>query len=425
MTEKIFAKFDIFKNSHILTKFIFFFPLAYLTGPLLTDLLILIYCGFFFFYLFQDKINLKKFSEIKYLIFASFLFWIFSLTNTIMETNTLKETFKSFFFLRFMLFFILLYYVLKEFSKKSEFFLLKNILIICLLIISASIYIQFLFHQISSGNILDRYSGIFFSELIAGGIIFKFLSIYFILQIFLNRKVSYEDFLLFLVILPALILSNERVNTLFCIILVCLIFFIYLKTSSKIKLILFLGLTSMILILFFNNNEVKKRYLQFSAYIYNTINIHLIQKQIDIRSKFNLDEDSFVLVQNLDYFEIIKSGFQVGYNKPIFGVGFRNYRNECPKLLETKNCNLHPHNYYSEIFAENGFVGLSLIIFILTYILILSLKKKKYYNSIILIILFFPIMTTGSFFNNYVAALNFLILGLITLTSNYSKEIKN
>ena len=98
------------------------------------------------------------------------------------------------------------------------------------------------------------------------------------------------------------------------------------------------------------------------------------------------------------------------------------------------NCNIHPHNYYLEILAETGIVGLFLIISLFFIISIKVLqkihlsemitddKKKLIPFFIIFFAEIFPLKTTGSFFTTGNATFLFIILaffvGLIELKSS-------
>ena len=115
--------------------------------------------------------------------------------------------------------------------------------------------------------------------------------------------------------------------------------------------------------------------------------------------------------------------------KPIFGFGLKSFRVKCWELLtkyENLSCATHPHNYYLELMAESGIVGLFIIIIFFLTLLWKSLIKliKKNFNSKneiyffipVLIIVFleiWPIRTSGSFFTTWNATILWLNVGIL------------
>ena len=76
----------------------------------------------------------------------------------------------------------------------------------------------------------------------------------------------------------------------------------------------------------------------------------------------------------------------------LFGKGSKTYRYYCNDerfKINRFSCSTHPHNYYVQILAEVGLVGLSFILISLIFILIKSVKflfEKK--TSIIMLFVF-------------------------------------
>jgi oligosaccharide repeat unit polymerase len=131
------------------------------------------------------------------------------------------------------------------------------------------------------------------------------------------------------------------------------------------------------------------------------------------------------------------TAYKIFLNYPIFGIGIRNFNQECIKDLyndEKLNynkgrCSTHPHQYYFEILSETGIVGFLLFVSAFIYILYLgfvSYLKKK--NLILLGSLSFiissliPFVPSGSFFTTYSASIFWLNIGLILALTNYNKN---
>ena len=61
------------------------------------------------------------------------------------------------------------------------------------------------------------------------------------------------------------------------------------------------------------------------------------------------------------YYRTMKPGMIAFEQAPILGIGTGNFRNQCPDLIKDEpklECHPHPHNFYIQLLAENGIVGL-------------------------------------------------------------------
>jgi O-antigen ligase len=125
-------------------------------------------------------------------------------------------------------------------------------------------------------------------------------------------------------------------------------------------------------------------------------------------------------------------------NYPIFGVGNKNFREECQKDEYKNNdfkrtaerCATHPHQIYLELLSEHGLIGSFTIISVIFIILFKSFKiyfknKNTIHLASILFILsqFLPLIPSGSFFiawGSTIFWLNFAIL-IFYNSKNYFK----
>ena len=107
------------------------------------------------------------------------------------------------------------------------------------------------------------------------------------------------------------------------------------------------------------------------------------------------------------YFKLYQSGFSVFKNYPFFGVGNKNYRLETCQKIQKHNymCNTHPHQIYLEFLAEHGFIGISILLFILFNLVFakvrIILQSRNYIQIgcfIFLLTLFIPFLPSGAFF---------------------------
>lgn len=120
---------------------------------------------------------------------------------------------------------------------------------------------------------------------------------------------------------------------------------------------------------------------------------------------------------NNGYWGTWRGGIQQGIITPVKGVGPSGTRNTCanldssqPKWLPGKNsCNNHPHNFYVQLFAEVGVIGL-FIGCIMFGSIITSCYKARFDNFncpmaatafVVPLGLFFPIQQFGSFYGQW------------------------
>ena len=117
------------------------------------------------------------------------------------------------------------------------------------------------------------------------------------------------------------------------------------------------------------------------------------------------------------YWGAWRGGIQQGIEKPLLGIGPSGTRLTCKQLDEKKMkwlpgrnyCGNHPHNFYIQLFAETGIIGLifgTLMFFNIVYVCYKKRNHKIFcpMSSIAYIIplaLFFPIQQYGSFFGQW------------------------
>ena len=96
-------------------------------------------------------------------------------------------------------------------------------------------------------------------------------------------------------------------------------------------------------------------------------------------------------------------------------------------------CSNHPHNYYFEILAETGIVGLFFVLIILTLFIVYIFKYHRLVKElnienfillaaiISLTLEMFPFRSTGSFFTTHNSTYIMLILSIVL---SYTNKIK-
>lgn len=172
----------------------------------------------------------------------------------------------------------------------------------------------------------------------------------------------------------------------------------------------FLSLSLFLLILFYTLEQFQLNTLNFYGRSKHLISTFFIS---DLASQPSS-------VVNKPYVVEFYCGKQAIKENPIFGGGIRSSR------TFWGGCSSHPHNYFLEITAELGFVGLIMIVF-LSYKLFLDVFRKFFYNFkninqkilkisppfLILVMEFFPFRSSGSFFTTGNSTIIFITLAML------------
>jgi O-antigen ligase len=376
------------------------FPLFLISGAFVINSILFLILIFFLYFL-KKKINVFKDSY----FFFFLIIYLYLIVNTFLSVHFYNSLSRNFFFFKY----IILIYILKYFLEKNKLFLLKisKVWLFILIFLCFDILFQSFFgfnivgYQTTS---IYRNSSFFFSELKAASFInglgFLTLSLFFYYS--QNRLFLMPIILLFTL---AAFLTGERANFIKCFIL-SLFFLNYIFSNTNyIKKFLFVGITSLslILLIFFTNNNLKTR---FNSDFFNQTEFFKFEK-IYIQSKWGGHASA---------------ALEIFYNNFLWGVGSKNFRVVCKdyeekvkKKYDNKNeiCSTHPHQFYYELISEHGILGTIIIFFSIVTIIFLRLKKKNLsiVNKVSLayiIVSILPIIPTGSFFTTYDATIFWL-----------------
>ncbi len=410
MSTKVLEKseFDIF-FFYLLCLFPFFF----VSGPLLTDLSIVVISIYFLISIFVNK----DFYIIKNRFFKIFLiFYLYIVLNSIFISGEYISIKSSIPYIRFGLFvFAILYLLLKNQDKIK--YLFYSILIVVLTLSFDSI-----FQKIFGINLIGikmshsvRISSFFGDELILGSFIAKTIPLLIALIFYFDfKKKNLISFGIVITSLFPIILSAEKTAfALFSIFL--FFFFIGLQVKLKIKLYLLIISISTIIIILFVNPKIKNRVIDQA--IINTQGGKYI---------FSRAHESHY-----------KTALNMFADKPFLGHGPKMFRIKCSDKkyqVDQFSCSTHPHNFYLQLLAETGLIGFMFLTFFYLWVVrqyfikIYKLFKKKqidltkYFLLSSLIIIFLPISPSGNFFNNWVASNYSFSLGLLLFFLNFNNK---
>jgi O-antigen ligase len=415
-------------------------PFALILGAFIAEVLIFILSVFFLYFVYLKKINKNYLDNFTKFLF---LFWFYLFIKSLLNYEPSYSIIRSFFYFRYIFFSVLVSYLIINYYNFKKFFLYFLTVTLTILVVHA--YGQHLFNvdlfylDFKNFSIIQNYdlimniwkqpvdyriSGLFYSESILGSFLIKVLPLYIALLFYYEKKSFFYIFLA-LCALVLIIISGERAA-----IAVSLIFIILLlvATSFKFKYYLFIFYALVVSLLFFTNPNVKQRVYKSTVDSIFEEKINKVNNDGSIAPNDNLISK---ITKKINFFSQgheghMRAGLQIFNDNKLFGVGIKGFRYECGKDKYTLNnfyaCTTHPHNTYIQLLAETGIFGFLFVLIFYIYLVFLALKfifykkyrniKYNYYKVLVfsLIANLFPFMPSGSFFNNWMSIIYFLLL---------------
>ncbi len=376
-------------------------PIALISGPFISDLIVVISFIFFFtYYKFFNFSNILK----ERIIWILLALWIVSILSSFFSKDVLFSLKSSFFFIRIILFIVIIILLVGRNEKNLDIF--SNILILIYIIL----FIDSIFQKIFGYNIFGlvspssvRISSFFGDELILGSYLVKLYPLLIgLLHIYKKAKFNLYFFLISLITLITVFLSAEKAAiAIFFIEFVFLLFF--LEKNFKEKIIIFTFPFLIFFTLLFYFPEVKQR----------------------IYTNLKNNSENFKYVFTKVHHDHYLSSYKMFKDHKFIGIGPKMYRKHCENKkykVSEESCSTHSHNFSFQFLSETGMIGFT--IYITFYILLLNdliklIMKKKYNKfrfSLISVLLlnllnFMPLFPSGNFFNNWLSIINSIPLG--------------
>ena len=422
---------------------VLFLPISFILGNLVLNLNV-VFIIIFAFIFYRLEIFGKKFDLTDFLIITLFLYLVVNgIFNNYLNfdfPNSPNKNFlllKSISYLRFLLFYFVIKFLIMNNLINLKFLFLS--LGASALFVSIDVMIQYyfgsdLFGFERSGR---RLAGPFGNEYIAGSYMqrfFIFMPLFFTFFLKLENKILFNLILMTIFIVGGLglVLAGNRIP----LVMFCLVLFLCLAYLKDLHKILFTFLILGGISLYYVVNEKAEFGHHYKGFIMKSFQI-----KDYIASKFSSNETEFLLNSHIKELE---TGFLTWEQNKIFGGGVKSFYFNCTKIRNSvmdryggTNCNSHPHNYYLEIATALGMLGLIIILFLFTIILIKTIKTLHFKNhhtihTKLLIPFFalfiaeiFPFKTTGSFFTTSNATYLFLIISFIIALNENAKTLKN
>ena len=395
-------------NSITFSKYaIYLLPILLVTGPFLSDLAVSLSAILYLIHSFQKK---NKFYKNKFfIIFLSF--WIFLCINSVLSESFISIK-SSIFYIRFGLFLLLVNYFLDR-DLQFAINLKKIILFVFMFLVLDSLY-QFIFGNNLIGFPKDgRISSLFGDEKILGSFIVKIIPVYISLYFFgkKNIKLDYHIFFISICSIILILLSGERSALGLFIIYIMLLLFTTIQNKKKLitYIIVFFSILFFTII---NSSRLQNRFLiELKDQFFYTNEVNEIKKV-------------YMFTQAHHYLYL--TAYNMFKAKPITGHGTKTFRENCKKpeykyLNHPYSCSTHPHNFYIQMAAENGIIGLTFLLFL--YILLIKdfLKNfflKNFKNKLLNLsvssnlVMLWPLIPHGNFFNNWLSILIYFNLSI-------------
>ncbi len=389
-------------------------PIALISGPLISDLIVVI--SFILFFTYYKNFNFSNILKNKIIWILLFL-WLVSISSSLLSNDIFFSLKSSFFFIRIILFIVIIRFLIGKNEKNLNKFL--NVLIsIFFILFLDSIFQKYFGHNIFglvSPNSV-RISSFFGDELILGSYLVKLYPLLIgLLYIYKNSKFNLYFFSISLITLVTVFLSAEKTAiVIFFIEFIFLLFFLEINFKGKILILTLPFLIVFILLFYFP--EVKQR-------IYTNL-------------KYNSENFKYVFTKvHHDHY---LSSYKMFKDHKIIGIGPKMYRKHCEKKIykvSEESCSTHSHNFSFQFLSETGIIGFTA--YIAFYLIILSdlikvimnKKSNKFRFSLVSVLLlnllnFMPLFPSGNFFNNWLSIINSIPLGFYLFFKFKYNEIK-
>jgi len=414
-------KFNFFYSIFIYS--IILLPIAIISGPFLTDLLISILALSFFIYVREEKFFYN------YFFIFSLLFYLIILLSSTLSENKFLSFESSLFYFRFFCFSLMFWFLIENNRNILKYFF--YILLFCFTALIFDSFLQYLTGFNSFNMKLleqNRVSSFFGDELKMGGYLARLFPLLLGLSFFFYKKKFHQKYLNFGLIFILLIhitifLSGERTSFfLFNLIIIFLLIFLNNFNFQKILFLIIYIITTLVILS--TDSPFKQRIIDLTI------------KQIKKESSYKGE----VFIFSKQYHEHYSSSWNMFKDNMLIGIGPKNFREICKKKkynFSELTCSTHPHNTYFQILSETGLFGF-VIIFIVNLIVWLILfknlfnrifyKKTKISNFQISLLIFvaiclWPFAPSGSFFNNWNSAIYYLPIGILLWSFRYNNEL--
>lgn len=335
---------------------------------------------------------------------AAFLFWAACLVSAAFSKIPLYSFTEAFIWFRFPLFAMACVFWLGV-DKRLIYAMLSTttmaLLIMCVILLAELYFIgqvngrlSWPYGDLTSGNYLVKVGLPAFVVMAA-------------LAVSTRRNISNIATLLLLIILVFCILTGERMNV---ILITCAGLLAAIMWRPELKKCIILALAVLITFIIFLK----------------------IDKDIGERFTVNF-KNQFPTHAESPYYKAMVPGILAFQQAPMLGVGTGAFRELCPQIImdrQALRCHPHPHNFYIQLAAETGIIGLltGTILFIAIIIACFSARIKNPDNVFVAVAfiapfgLFWPITSSSDLFGQWNNCFMWSTIALSLCSSNILPE---
>jgi len=388
-------------------------PIAIVTGPFLSDLIVTLISLLFLYNVLKEK-NWFYFRNIYFYMFL--IFYLIISIRSFFAVDPLFSMKSAILYIRFGIFSLATWYLLDQdvnLKKKFTFFL-----IITTIFVVIDGYVQFFFGKnllgFQSPDAIGRISGLFGDELILGSYLSK---LFFLLSALIyslkNSFFKNVGYVLLPLTFILILISGDRAALFLTIITIVFAIFM-LEVSEFRKKIIYSSLSLFVLIsvLLFFSEENRIRIIK--------------------HTKTNFFSNGKVYLFSESHQKHYEVGLKMFKEHIFFGHGAKSFRKVCDydkynidvDGRDVSVCTTHPHNTYVQILAETGLLGFAFFILPMVFICNLFWKRGILRRKDILttyqiflissiFMIYWPLAPSGNFFNNHLSCLAFLPVGFV------------
>ena len=396
-------------------------PLSLIIGPFFSDLSVVIIDLIFFYFIIKNKqYEIFNNNLFKFLL----LFNIYISIRSIFADDIFLSLKSSLPYLRFLILIFAINYFLNKNKNLINHFSKSIIVIMIVLCIDA------LFQYIFGFNTLgfkienpDKLNGFFGDEAVLGSYLIRLFPLiiasYFI--VFNKKENKFLFFSIFSLISITIFFSGSR-SSLALLFLFITIFLLLFKSLRKEMLTL---LISVVVLIGLSSTLSEKIRYNINYNLFDPIKTIFFQSK---KSRTENVKDKKIIIFTQVYHTHYETAYNMFKNNKFFGVGNKMYRKLCSEKeynINKFSCTTHPHNFYIQVLAENGFFGFIFIISLFTYCSLVIFKEiyfrniKKINNlddkSVLILTGVFlnlwPIIPSGNLYNNWLSILIYLPIG--------------
>jgi len=398
-----------FATSNIILTLAILLPIGLLLGTAVSETIVILLSIFFLIH----SMTKGNFDWVKNKFFYLLIFLWFSLIlNFLFAINQELALFRSFGFIKYVIYIFAIKHLLDK-NKNKE--ILFTFLFFVVLITTFDIYFEYIYKKNIFGfrsSDPTRIASFLKDELkIAHFLLgFALVSIGYYFEKCRNKSYKFiiAGYVFLILLLISIFLTGERANSIRSFICI-FIFAILVKNNFKLKKLLIISMVISPIIIYFSSDRIRERFDIYLSTKYGNENFLKTFKESHHGAHY------------FTAFEIFKS-------YPIFGIGNKNFREECSNekynnksyARISERCSTHPHQIYLELISEHGIIGSVIILFVIFYSIfksfIIYIKKKNFIHlGAILFVTstFIPIIPSGSFFTSFDATIFWFNYGVM------------